>query len=126
MPKYVPKPETLALLRTPGNPINGLGEAKERRPSPFFWHPPDKHPYGDLQVEARRNSRKCPGAAEAFKAAYQHPALVPVAPEPRADTPENFAATIYDSLGIPATAMWHDAQTRPHPVYHGEPIPGLT
>jgi hypothetical protein len=39
--------------------------------------------------------------------------------------PENFAATIYHALGIPATAAWHDAQDRPHHVYHGEPIDGL-
>jgi hypothetical protein len=39
--------------------------------------------------------------------------------------PENVAATIYQSLGIPKTAMWHDALERPHHVYHGEPIAGL-
>jgi uncharacterized protein (DUF1501 family) len=36
--------------------------------------------------------------------------------------PENLAATIYDSLGIPPTAAWHDEFSRPHRVYHGEPI----
>ncbi len=41
-------------------------------------------------------------------------------------TPENMAATIYKSLGIPATAVWHDEADRPHPIYHGEPIGGLT
>ena len=40
-------------------------------------------------------------------------------------TPENMAATIYSSLGIPATAAWHDDQDRPHHIYHGEPIAGL-
>jgi hypothetical protein len=39
--------------------------------------------------------------------------------------PENFAATIYHALGIPATASWLDALDRPHHVYHGEPIPDL-
>ena len=39
--------------------------------------------------------------------------------------PENFAATIYDALGIPATAAWHDAENRPHHIYHGQPIAGL-
>jgi hypothetical protein len=28
-------------------------------------------------------------------------------------TPENFAATIYDALGIPKTAHWPDAEGRP-------------
>jgi hypothetical protein len=46
---------------------------------------------------------------------------------PAADpqTPENMAATIYHSLGIPATAMWHDALDRPHHIYYGQPIAGL-
>ncbi|MFO0953757.1 MAG: DUF1501 domain-containing protein [Isosphaeraceae bacterium] len=39
--------------------------------------------------------------------------------------PENMAATIYNALGIPATAAWHDELDRPHAVYHGDPIPGL-
>ena len=40
--QYRPKAETLALLKVSGNPINGLGETAQRRPSPFFWHPPDQ------------------------------------------------------------------------------------
>jgi hypothetical protein len=47
-----------------------------------------------------------------------HPASDP-------QTPENMAATIYHSLGIPQTTMWHDALDRPHHVYHGQPIGGL-
>lgn len=39
--------------------------------------------------------------------------------------PENMAATIYQALGIPATAFFHDELQRPHHVYHGEPIAGL-
>jgi hypothetical protein len=41
-------------------------------------------------------------------------------------TPENLAATIYSALGIPATAAWHDAVDRPHHIYYGDPIAGLT
>ena len=40
--------------------------------------------------------------------------------------PENMAATIYQALGIPRELAWHDAANRPHFVYHGEPIEGLT
>ncbi len=40
--------------------------------------------------------------------------------------PENFAATIYDALGIPPTAAWYDEVDRPHQIYHGSPIPGLS
>jgi hypothetical protein len=46
---------------------------------------------------------------------------------PAADpqTPEDMAATIYHALGIPETAAWRDATTRPHHVYFGKPIRGL-
>lgn len=40
--------------------------------------------------------------------------------------PENMAATIYQALGIPPTAAWHDEADRPHQIYYGEPIRGLT
>lgn len=38
-------------------------------------------------------------------------------------TPENFAATIYQALGLPKTTAWLDAETRPHHIYAGEPMP---
>ena len=52
--------------------------------------------------------------------------------EPTSDpqTPENFAATIYEALGIPRKAVWFDeelaeAKAQPHQLYNGTPIPGL-
>ena len=39
--------------------------------------------------------------------------------------PENMAASIYNALGVPATAAWTDDLGRPHQIYHGEPIGGL-
>lgn len=47
-------------------------------------------------------------------------------PATDAQTPENMAATIYSSLGLPETAAWLDDLNRPHHIYHGEPIAGLT
>jgi uncharacterized protein (DUF1501 family) len=40
-------------------------------------------------------------------------------------TPEQFAATIYQALGLPKTTAWQDTEGRPHYIYHGEPIRGL-
>ncbi len=40
-------------------------------------------------------------------------------------TPEQMAATIYRSLGIPPTAAWKDDVDRPHHLYEGEPIRAL-
>ena len=46
-------------------------------------------------------------------------------PAAQPQKPENVAATIYHSLGIPHDARWYDDLDRPHPIYHGEPIAGL-
>ncbi len=40
-------------------------------------------------------------------------------------TPENMAATIYHSLGLPDTTAWYDQTQRPHHIYYGDPIAGL-
>jgi len=40
-------------------------------------------------------------------------------------TPENMAATIYETLGFPRSFMWRDATQRPHHLFHAEPIAGL-
>lgn len=39
--------------------------------------------------------------------------------------PENMAATIYESLGLPETTAWFDDTNRPHQIYQGVPIAGL-
>jgi hypothetical protein len=51
-----------------------------------------------------------------------------IAAQPANDrqTPEDLAATIYSTLGIPRTADWIDVEGRPHELYRGEPIAGLT
>lgn len=42
-----------------------------------------------------------------------------------AQTTENLAATIYDTLGIPQHAHWPDLDGRPHELYRAKPIGGL-
>jgi epoxyqueuosine reductase QueG len=91
---FSPKAETLALLKVSGNPINGLGETAQRRPSPFFWHPPTQHPYGDLQVAARSRMSQCPGYETAFSKARSHPELVPVAGSRTEASAEEFTSAI--------------------------------
>src|SRR6218665_3361521 len=101
--RYRPNPEILSLLKVSGNSVNGLGETEVRPPSPQFWHPPDRHPWGELQVVARTNSRKCPGAQEAFAAAYQKPELIPVASDRSEATPHDLSAQ------VTAFALAHEA-----------------
>ncbi len=120
---YRPHPETLALLTTSGNAINGLGESEPRRASPFFWHPPTQHPYGGLQNVARQSSRKCPGSLPVFMAAYNHPEPIPVAPNRWEASPRELSAA------MTAFALAHEADAvgiaamRPLYVFEGYEIP---
>lgn len=41
-------------------------------------------------------------------------------------TPENLAATVFSSLGIPEDALWHDTDGRPYELYRAQPIAKLT
>ncbi len=61
-----------------GNQVNGLGESEIRRPSPFFWHPPDKQSHGALQAEVVAYHRRSP----AIRAEYS-----PTAPGGRGPKP---------------------------------------
>ena len=47
-------------------------------------------------------------------------------PATNPQTPENMAASIYHAMGIPQAAVWYDELDRPHHIYHGQPIEGLT
>jgi hypothetical protein len=47
-------------------------------------------------------------------------------PADKPQRPENMAATIYNTLGIPPTAAWYDQLDRPHHIYFDDPIRGLS
>lgn len=49
-----------------GNTVNGLGETKPRRPSPFFWHPPDRQTHGALQAEVTAYHRQSGAVREYY------------------------------------------------------------
>src|SRR5450432_2725062 len=108
---FSPKAETLALLKVSGNPINGLGETAQRRPSPFFWHPPTLHPYGDLQVAARSRMSQCPGYDTAFANARNHPELIAVAETRTEASAEEFTSAVnefalsHEADAVGVTAM---------------------
>ena len=57
--KYIPmKRFTDVFPATSGNTVNGQGENSVRRPSPFFWHPPDRQTHGALQAEVTNYHRQ--------------------------------------------------------------------
>ena len=49
-----------------GNDINGLGVAETGPPQPFFWHPPDKQPFHELQRAVIDYQRQIPALAASF------------------------------------------------------------
>lgn len=49
-----------------GNAINGLGETARRRPSPFFWHPPQRQTHGALQKEVTDYHRRSAAIRKEF------------------------------------------------------------
>ena len=49
-----------------GNTVNGLNETEVRSPSPFFWHPHDKHEFGELQNEVVGIQRRSPEIIEHY------------------------------------------------------------
>ncbi|HET6564405.1 MAG TPA: 4Fe-4S dicluster domain-containing protein [Xanthomonadales bacterium] len=67
---YQPKPIFLdAFPPVSGNTVNGLGETEKRRPSPFFWHPPDRQTHGVLQETVVSYHRQSPEMREVFNPA---------------------------------------------------------
>lgn len=46
-------------------------------------------------------------------------------PDESPQRPENLAATIFEALGLPRDAVWHDTTGRPSFLYRADPIPGL-
>lgn len=51
---------TDAFPEVSGNAINGLGETARRRPTPFFWHPPERQTHGKLQSVVTEYHRQSP------------------------------------------------------------------
>ena len=49
-----------------GNDVNGLSETEIRQASPFFWHPHDKHEFGELQTEVIGIQRRSPEIIEHY------------------------------------------------------------
>lgn len=57
---------TDAFPELSGNTVNGLYETIHRRPSPFFWHPPNRQTHGELQRVVTEYHRQSPEVCEYF------------------------------------------------------------
>ncbi len=95
---YKPRAEFLELFPpTSGNEVNGLGETEVRAPSPFFWHPVDEHPWGELATQVNLVFRESPYVAQYFSPdppGGRGPDPIPVGKEVSEDAPANFSNAI--------------------------------
>jgi len=81
--------------KTSGNTVNGLGEREIRRPSPFFWHPTDKHEFGELQAEVIGYQRRLPQITEHYSsAAPRGPKAIEIADEKVIKTAEEWTEAV--------------------------------
>ena len=95
--KYTPKTEILDHFpEISGNTVNGVGETERRRPSPFFWHPPDRQTHGELQQYLVNNLRPASGEDHSFRnpAVDRGPELIPVAEAHTEKSPEQWVKEI--------------------------------
>ena len=97
-PIFEPDPEVLAKFPSiSGNTVNGLGEAKPRRPNPFFWHPPDRQTHGELRefvmesFVARRE-----GGRDWGDVGDNGPDLIVKSPNPEKKTAEEWSELIQE------------------------------
>lgn len=82
---FTPNPEQMAL-RPPvsGNAINGVGETEVRRPSPIYWHDPDKLPHGEMQkwFYTQHTDNEAIARARELRARIMEVEVPPVSGEP--------------------------------------------
>ena len=106
-----------------GNDVNGLGVAEKGPPQPFFWHPPDKQPFHELQKAVIDYQRQIPALAASFsRDAPRGPRPIPQASEIQERAPHEW------SRAIKTFGMQHEADLigitplQPEYIYEGYDI----
>jgi carbohydrate-binding DOMON domain-containing protein len=114
-----PKKNQEEAMNAPVSPGQSLLGRRAFLQAPDIYRTPGRDHWGPVQTAFFAGGGVQGGAViGASDASGAYPAADP-------QTPENFAATIYDALGIPRSAEWHDTLGRPYAVYMDEPIRGL-
>ncbi len=106
-----------------GNDVNGLGVETKGPPQPFFWHPGDRQPFGELQQAVIGHHRQAPEIAHT----YSRDADRGPRPVPKADEVEHLDASQW-SKRIKAFGQENESDligltpVRPEYVYEGYEI----
>jgi Pyruvate/2-oxoacid:ferredoxin oxidoreductase delta subunit len=108
-----------------GNEINGLGETEVRRPSPFFWHPPDRQTHGALQKEVTDYHRQSDAVRKWFRPdppGGRGPQAVPQAGEKVSKSPEEWSAHVKEFTLANESDLVGIADIDPLWIYEGYEI----
>jgi epoxyqueuosine reductase len=120
---WTPSAEQQALWPArSGNVINGVGEARVRRPSPIYWHDPDVTAHGPLQRWFLARLTPPVRAARAERIAASELPLSPVAATRVARAAADWSARVRDvaiAAGADAVGI---AEVQPHWVFEGHAV----
>jgi ferredoxin len=105
-----------------GNEINGLGETEVRRPSTFFWHPPDRQTHGALQKEVTDYHRQSDAVRKWFTSdppGGRGPDAVPQSQEKVSKSPAEWSAIVKEFTLANESDLAGIADVDPMWVYEG-------
>ena len=106
-----------------GNAINGLGEQTERQASPFFWHKPELHDFGELQYAVTEYQQRSPAIRSVYTPkADRGPRPVPRAnrdPALETNTAQDWYQLLQEFALANDTDMFGVAKLDPLWVYEG-------
>lgn len=107
-----------------GNEINGLYETRRRPPSPFFWHPPDRQAFGELQQYIVGDLRPATGEDHSFRnpAVDRGPPLCDVATERPQRTRHDWTTRVREFSLANEADLCGITSMKPHYVYEGYSI----
>jgi len=108
-----------------GNEINGLGETEVRRPSPFFWHPPERQTHGALQKEVTDYHRQSDAVRKWFRPdppGGRGPEAVPQAGEKVSKSPDEWSALVKEFTLANESDLVGIADIDPLWIYEGYEI----
>ncbi len=125
-PVFTPDPAQMALWPAiSGNAINQVGNPEPVRPTPIYWHDPDKTPHGALQRWFYTQTPKHPLIAQAREARQKiiDTPLSPLAPVAVQQPAAAWSEQVKDVARRHGADLVGIAQVRPEWVFQGYEVP---